>query len=300
MATTRGTRSKKVEQVEVQATLDAVKNLDTARVVSEVNNLQVTLQSTLADVSASITSKIQQISTIDEAIALKNARLKELFGIEAEAVLLDDLKAQREQEKLDAAKESDERRLSLQEEEAAYAKRRQREEEEWKYAFALRKQRAEEQLKAEIDDNIRNEKARQLVLDKEWGEREKALAAKEAEFAELKKQVEGFDARLKTELSKAEAILTNALKRQHEHEKALLQKDAESAKAVCEMRCASLEGRNKLQQEQIEDLKHQVVAARQDSKDVATAALSAQSDRKVAEAYRQVMDGRESAQGKVK
>ncbi len=82
----KGQRNKKVEAIEVQATLDAVKNLDTGKVVSEVNNLQVTLQSTLADVSASITNKIQQIATIDEAIKLKQQRLKELYDIEAEAV----------------------------------------------------------------------------------------------------------------------------------------------------------------------------------------------------------------------
>lgn len=296
----RGAKSKKVEAVEVQATLDAVRNLDTAKVVSEVNNLQVSLQATLASVSASITNKIQQIATIDDAIKLKQDRLKELLGIDAEAVTLDDLKAQREAEKLIWEKEQAERDAAEKEVDRQRGIQRTRDEEEWQYEFSMQKEREENAYTVQEEDRRRAEANRYQELEKCWHVREEALKVRETEAVELKKLVDSFDAKLKAEVSKAEAILTNVLKKQHEHDKQLLEKDASSAKAVCEMRVQSLQTALEQQKLQLEDVKSQLMVARQDAKEVATSALSASSDRKVAEALRQVVDSRENQPTKTK
>ncbi len=161
----------------------------------------------------------------------------------------------------------------------------------------MSKRRANEEHAAAVTSALRNESVREAALKKNWDDRENGLKAKEQEFLDAKKQLDGFDAKLKGEVAKAEAILTNGMKKQHDHEKALLAKDTESAKAVCEMRVQSLQTALEGRDEQLKDLKAQLVCARQDANNVASQALSASSDRKVAEALRQVVDSREQAQG---
>lgn len=289
----RGARNKKIEVAEAQTTLEAVKDLRADSVVSEVNNLQVSLQKTLADVSASITNKIQQIDTIDTAISLKEARLKELYGIEAEAIKWDDLQAQHDAERKNWEVERETRNNQWEQEtddhEVACARRST----EWEYLFAQRTKQKEDAFKAQVEQQMRAEKLRQEDLQRAWQDRENALKAKETEYVQLREQVAGFDARLKAEVAKTETILSNTLKKQHEHEKALLQKDAEAAKALCESKLAFSDKTIAGLENQIATLKAQLDHARQDAKDVANQALNTAADRRVAEALRQVVSDRE-------
>jgi hypothetical protein len=294
----RGTRNKKVEAIGNQATLEAVKALDTEQVVSEVNNLQVSLQTTLAGVGASITSKIQQIATIDSAIALKNSRLKELYDVEAEAVSLDDLKATREEWLKAYENEKDARDAEWSEEESERDEMRRRQEDEWKYAFETQKKRTSDEWQATLNETKRQEAIRQSMVQKNQEDREAILNARENEYAAAQTQIKDFDARIKSEVSKAEAILTNTLKRQHEHAIALLAKDSEGAKALCDARLASGTESLVAMQKQVADLKQQLLEARADAKEIATQALTSSSDRKVADALRSVVDNRDQPQSK--
>jgi hypothetical protein len=117
MATTK-TKRKQIEQTETTAILDSVKGIKISDFVSQVNNLQITLQKTMADVSSTVTTKVHQVEEIDKAIELKNQRLKELFNIELEAFSLEEMKAQREQERQDWELERQLRKKRMEEEEA--------------------------------------------------------------------------------------------------------------------------------------------------------------------------------------
>lgn len=299
MAAARGKKNQAIVATEQQATLEAVKALDTERVVGEINNLQVSVQGTLAGLSATITNKIQQLSTVDEAIKLKNERLKTLHAIEAEAVQLDDLKAQREEELANWEKDRDARNDEWSKEELERDTTQKRSFDEWSYKFEQDKKKTLDQHAAFVADSKRQESIRQQELQKQWADREATIKAKEIEIVELKKQVEGFETKLKAEVAKAEAILSNSMERTHKHEKALLQKDAESAQSVCEMRTESLEKALEQQQNHISELKAQLTAARQDANNIATQALTSASGREVANALRQVVDTRDQgASGK--
>jgi hypothetical protein len=289
----KGNRNRKVETVEAQQVLESVKNLDAGSVVSEVNNLQVSLQEKLAGISASITNKLAQIDTIDTAIRLKEQRLKELYGVEAEAIKWDDIQAQHEAEKADWAVQEHARSLRWSEEQEANNKERQRQEEEWEYEFEQKKQRTEDNWKVAVLETEREEKRRKAELERSWTERDLALRKQEAEVAELRKKVESIDALVGAEKTKAEKIVTNVLTKQFEHEKALLQKDIEAAKTLCAAQLDSKTDTIEDLQQQIMDLKAQLSVARQDAKEVATSALNATSERKVAEALKQVVDGRD-------
>lgn len=290
----KGTKNKKVEAVEAQAILDTVSGLDVTKVVSDIGSLQVTLQNTLANLSATMTSRFQQVDQLDSAISLKEGRLQELYGIEKEAVSLDDMKAQKEEEAERWEREIEEREAKWAEEDAERAKKWKRTEEEYNYATQTTRQKLKDEFDALLAKNKREEELRAEQLNRGWTEREANLKAREQELTDLRASVANFDARLKTEVSKAEAILSNTLKKQYEHEKALLEKDVASERSLHAIKVSAMDATIESLQEQIKDLHAQLVAARADAKEVATQALHSASDRKVSEALRHVVDTRDT------
>lgn len=295
MAAAKGIKTKKIQEVEAQAVLESVKDLDLNKVVSEVGSLQVTLQETLANLSASLTSKVQKLSQVDQAIQLKEARLQELFGIEKEAVAIDDLKAQREQQELDHDDEVVARRQTWNEEESERTKRWRREEEEHTYATTQARQRAIDEHAVLVAKNQRDEAIRQEALNKSWLEREQALKAKEQEFTALKAQVDTFESRLKSEVAKAETIVGNTLKKQYEHEKALLTKDFETETKLNAAKVASFTDTISNLNTQIRSLESQLSQAHRDAKEVANQALVSASGRQAMDAVQQVISTRDNS-----
>lgn len=297
--TARGLKNVKVEQVEAKTVLAAVKELDPAKVVTDVGNLQLSVQSTLANLSASITNKMAQVDTIDSAIRIKEDRLQELYGIEKEAVTLDDMKAQVEAERVQSEIEREERDARWSEEQAERQKQWKRALDDYNYEFEQRKKRVQEEFDAEVARNRRGEQVRAEALVKTWDERENALKGRENEIVELKGKVDGFDAKLKAEIAKAEAVVGNTMKRQHEHEIQLLKKDSEAALKLSEAQMVSLNATIANLNKQVADLGVQLVSARNDAKEVASQAFMSVSGKQVADALQRVVDtGREQPNGK--
>lgn len=290
----KGTKNKKVEAVEAQAILDTVNNLDLTKVVSDIGTLQVTLQNTLANLSTTMSTKFQQVEQLDTAIDLKESRLQELYGIEKEAVNLDDMKAQKEEEINKWNQEEEERNATWAEEEAERAKKWKRSEEEYTYATLVNRKKAQDDFDALLAKSKREEAERADLLNKTWAERENTLKGKEQELNDLRTQVAGFDTRLKSEISKAEAVLGNVLKKQYEHEKVLLEKDASSERNLHSIKVSAMNDTIENLQAQIQQLQTQLVAARSDAKEVATQALQSASERKVSEALSRVVDQRDT------
>lgn len=291
--TVRGLKNVKVEQVEAKTVLATVKELDPAKVVTDVGNLQLSVQSTLSNLSASITNKMAQVKTIDDAIRLKEERLQELYGIEKEAVTLDDMKAQVEAERAQADISRQERDARWSEEQTERQKQWKRASDEFTYEFEQRKKRTQEEFDAEVARKVRNEQIRSEAAIKAEQEREAILKARENEFAELKKAVDGFDARIKAEVTKAEAIVSNSMKRQHDYEISLLKKDSEAASNLFQAQIASLNNTITGLNKQVADLNAQLVIARNDAKDIASSALQSSSQKQVADALSKVLEQRD-------
>lgn len=293
-ATKSTTRKEQAKTVEAQTVLDHVKGLTPQKVVAEVSNLQLSVQGQLAEIQNSMTVQLQKLAELDTAINLKEQRLKDLFNIEAQAVTLDDLRLQIETEQKAWEADKEGRRRTWNEEETERNKRWKREDDEHAYSFSNMKKRVMEEFQAEVEKNKRAEAIRQSDLAKSWKEREDALKIKETESAELKKQVEGFDARLKTEIAKAEAIKEASLKREYQHQTALLAKDSESAKSMAAMEVKSAEAKAHALAEQVKELQTQLISARADAKEVASQALQSASGRQVADALQRVVDTRDT------
>lgn len=299
MATTK-TKRKQIEQTEAKAILDSVKDIKIGDVVTQVNNLQISVQKTLAELCSTVTTKVQQVEEVDTAIELKNQRLKELFGIEGEALSLEEMRSQRDQERIEWDAERQERIKKWQEEEAEHVKARNRSEDNWKYEYEQRKKRTQEEFDAEVARTKRNEQLRHEALERSWVEREGVLKAKEQEATALKAQVEGFEAKMDAAVKQAEARSAAVVTGKFNHEIALLKKDSESQKAVADLRIASLNETINNLHGQIESIETQLIAARQDAKEVASQALQSASNRGVADALQRVVDAQQGSNTKTK
>jgi chromosome segregation ATPase len=297
---TKGNKNKKIEATEAQAVLDSVKGLNLQSVIAEVGTLQVSVQESLANLSGALSSKIQEMQNLETAIALKNQRLKELHNIESEAVTLDDMKAQREAEQQEWNAQRNEREQEWDEEENERNRRLQRAEDEYRYNFEQLKKKQYDEFDAEMNKKKRDEALRSETLERSWKERDAAIKAKEQEFTNLQAQVAGFDQRLKTEVAKAEAVLSNTLKKQYDHEMALLKKDFDAEKNLHQIRVSAMDETITSLQDQIKDLQAQLAQARSDAKEVASQALQSASGRDVAVALQRVVDTGVTAPAKTK
>lgn len=291
---TKGTKNKKIEAAEAQSVLDSVKDMDLNKVVTEISGLQVSVQNSLAGLSATLSHKIQKMQEVDTAITLKEQRLHELFQIEKEAVTLDDLRAQKEEEEMSWEQQRIERDVVWEEEAQGRDKLWKRTEEEHSYAITQNQRRILDEFNAVITQKTRDENARQESLQKTWAERETTLKTREKEFTDLQNQVASFDAKMKAEVNKAEAIIGNSMKKQHEHEVALMRKDMESERNMTNIKVSSLTETIKNLDQQLATLQIQLASARADAKEVASQALQSASGRQVAEALQKVVDSNQN------
>lgn len=291
-------KTTKKAEVEAQAAVAAVSGLEVSGVISEIGTLQVDLQKTLADISATITNKLAQVEQIDKAIDLKKNELQDLYNIEKEAMSLEDLKAQKELEEDAWNKHVEAQELAQSEKVSEREKMWQREDEEHEYAVKRRNERAEEDYRVLVDRHQRDERIRMEQLQRGWNDREAALKSQENDVAQLRQQVAEFDARLKAEAGKAEAIATNRLTKQHEQEMLIAKKDMEAMKQLHIAEVKGLDNTISSLSERIDRLERELDRARTDAKEVTSQALAATSDRKVAEALHKVVDSQSQPSGK--
>lgn len=280
--------------VETQAAVDAVSGLEPNKVITEIGSLQVELQDTLASLGATITSKLALVGQVDTAIKAKQTELQELYDIEREALALEDVRARREAEEVEWEKRNAERDIAWRDSEQLRQKQWTREEEEHQYAVGRRNERAEADYRVLVDRHQRDEAIRVESLERKWNERAAALKAQEDEVTGLREQVAKIDERIKAEVARAEAIVGNTLKRQHEHELVMLKKDSESAKALHAAEIQSLKNTISSLSDQIEHLQGELAKSREYAQTVTTQALDSASQRQVATALSKVVDNQGS------
>ena len=127
---------------------------------------------------------------IDQAIDLKKENLAEVCEIEKEALSLEEMRVKRQEEREAWDKDRQDRNAKWQSEVDEYKQKRERSEEEYSWNTHMQHKRVEEDFQARMEAAKRAEQVRAEELEREWADREKALAAKENEFAALKDQVD--------------------------------------------------------------------------------------------------------------
>ena len=121
---------------------------------------------------------------------------------------------------------------------------------------------------------------RQETLEKGWRQREAELKAREEELTHLRKEVEGFPARLQNDAETAALRVRRETEAKFEQEVLVLKKDAETEKRLAELHVRTLEETLARQAAQIVTLEKQLVEAKQQVQDIAVKAIEGASGSK--------------------
>jgi len=281
---TANPKSEEQSRLHEQEVREAVEGISVDGVVQRISSMGLEISKALTELSAKLVSEAERLTTIREAVALEARELERLHKIDVAATSLDyllqDYRSQKE--KLEA--EISTQRASWDEEELQRAheqkefeenlkKQRQREIEEYEYKKALERKKAQDKYDEEIRLLEKKDKEKQESLEKSWQQREAALKEKEVEWAQLKKEVEEFPARLKKDVDAAASAAAKNAEQRFEQQLLLLRKDSEADKRIAELQIKSLKETADRQVAEMEKLQTQLEEAKKQVQDIAVKAI---------------------------
>ena len=254
---------KEKEKTDQKEILKKATSVDVEGIVKGIGELKLSLSASLDKIEDALINELKKLTTLQDAIAIETKTIEDLYKINVNADSLTALLlAQKEKkenfeqeissdrEAFDTEmkeknaiwqKEQKEFEIKKKEELELLKKQRIREEEEYNYNIQLTRKKEQDAyhekmalLEKELVENKSN-------FEKEFGEREANITAKEAEFAELKKQAITFPSQLEKTITETEKSVSAKLQLQFKHEKEILVKDYESEKKLNEQIISSLE-----------------------------------------------------------
>jgi hypothetical protein len=290
---------KRMEERKAKEVIQAAESLSSEGVSKEISNLKIETSKTLAQISDRLEEEIQKFKAVQNAIALKEKELQELYEIEKSASTLaaliesqnqkrqafelemaekkealsqeiEALRAQREQEKKEYEEEIKERDM-------IEKKRREREKDDYEYSFKREQKLAKDKFedeKAKLEKEIQIKKEQ---MESELKEREKVVAEKEEELNELRKKLNAFPKELETAVAKAVKETTERLNLEAKNREELVKKEFIGERNVLTTRIESLEKIVKEQSEQIAKLTQQLERAYQQVQEIAVKTIEGSS-----------------------
>jgi len=289
-AKVQGVKTRRAAQMQEADVVDSVKGLSLDSVSKSITETQVEVQKVLAELSAKVMDRLQQLQDIEENIRIRQDDLLRLHDIEVKATTLDELEADITERK--KANEEDQARFKRDFEEMKSDNRKQwkREEEEYQYRTSQEHKKQEDVLTTMFKDQEKQNKEKQEQLEKNWAERETELKKREQELTELRAFKDSNDERIKKEVNAQVAIATNSVKKEYETKMVLAAKDAETAQKLAAQESHSQQQNIAKQQEQITDLKHQLEQAHARVADISGKALDSASGRATTDALQRIME----------
>jgi hypothetical protein len=278
----------------------AVAEITVEDVVKRISGLGLEITKSLSQLSERLVVEVEKLQNVREAVSLETRELERLHKIDIAATALDQLLVDygKQKDDLEAdisrgreawTKEEVERERQQKESEDNLKKQRQREVDEYEYKKSLERKKAQDKYDEEIRLVEKNNKEKQEALEKGWQQREGAIKEKEAEWAQVKREVEGFPERLKKETDAAVTTATRAAEQKLEHQTLLTQKDSQAEKRFAEIQIKSLEDTLARQTAEIEMLRKQVEEAKLQVQDIAIKAIEGASGAKALTDVKQVL-----------
>ena len=229
----------------------------------------------------------------------KQEELEALYDKEVIAASLTDLVLQYEARKAELLKTEEETRkawvkelndhdIAIRERNLVLSKERTRENEEFEYAKNIARRNADDAWKAEHAKRILELQQTQESHLKNWHEREAAIKKSEAEIAEAKSKIDNFDATVKAEVDKHVAVIANSIKSKHETESRIKALEFEGEKKLLERDNISLRESIASRDKEISSLRVALDKKDSEVKDVAVAALNAQSGKQALAAVQEM------------
>lgn len=268
----------------------AVASLSPEAAANSLTKVQLDVQRTLAGVSEQIITKAAEVQQLDEAKKLLEQEIEDLHKIDLAATAIDILVQDHELRTKTLDEEYNNRRVQLetahadtskrfQEEEAALKILRAREREEYEYKKAIERRNSEDAFQQKMVTTDRANTERQQALDKNWREREGAIAGQEKEIVELRARAAGWDEAVKKETDKAVAIATNSLKHNLTTEFSLRSKDFETNARILQSTVDQLTSESARKDTAIQALQTQLDLASAQVKSIAEKAIDGASKR---------------------
>jgi hypothetical protein len=233
----------------------------------EIGSLKAEIGKMLADVSDRLASEASRFRSIQKAVESKEGELKELYGIEKAAASLAALieaqnqkrtefeqamstERDRLQTEMDALraewdKEKKAHDAELKERDASEKKVRDREREDLIYNFKRDQQTMKDKLadeKAALEKDIA---VKREAFQQEFAEREKNVAEKEKELADLRARAATFPKEMEAALGQAVKEASDRLKLEAKNREDLMRKEFEGERNVLTARNETLDKVNK-------------------------------------------------------
>ncbi len=302
---------KKIEEKKNREAVQVAESLTAEGVGKEIAALKQEIGKTLTGISDQLEGEVSRFVAIRNAIAAKEKELAELYEIEKSAMSLAALIEAQNQKRQEFTAEMEEKKESLRqdieetrtawekeradhdatvkERDTAEKKRQTREKEEFDYAFKREQQTSTDRFtyeKAKLEKELKDKKEH---LEQELSAREASVAAKEAEFNDLRKQAAQHPKELETSVARAiketsERLLAEAKSRQE-----LMKKEAEGEHNVFTARIESLEKTTKEQSERVTALTKQLESAYQKVQDIAVKTVEGASNSKSLASLQQLL-----------
>ncbi len=250
--------------------VSTVKKDFTVRAVEEgIDGLKSTVGTNLGELSKRFgdvldallrqtSSEAEKFTELQKAVEISKKQLETQYHIEVAARTLEDLVAQHEEKKLRLEQEYARKTIEL--EDGAETKRRDRKREEEQYEYDTKLRRSREQ--AQFDEKRR-------VMEAELKRREDAVKMGEEEMKRLRDDAAKAPSLFEKELAAREIEVSKHLEAEHKREIEILHKDWESEKRLTEARMKTLEDQNKRLESEVLALKKEVEAANKKSQDLA-------------------------------
>lgn len=293
---------KKLEEKKAKEVIQVADSLSVEGIARETSMLKIETGKMLAQISDRMEEEINRYKTIQNAVALKEKELQEIYEIEKSAMTLaalvesqnqkqqafeSDMAAKKEElnreietSRAEWEKEKTDYEFMIKERDVAEKKRRDREKEEYDYAFKREQKLAKDKFE---DEKAKLEKEVQLKKEQMEGAlklREKGIAEQEAELTEWQKKVAAFPKEMETAVAKAVKETTEKLNLEAKNKDEIQKKEFAGEKNVLTTRIESLEKTVIEQSERIVKLNQQLEKAYQQVQDIAVKTIEGSSNAK--------------------
>jgi hypothetical protein len=265
-------------------TLAAVKGLSVDNIVTKGATFGLEVQRTVAGLTEQAVLKAEELTNLQEAIAIESAELERLYDLDVVSASVQALIAEHTTKKAGLEQEILVARRAWEEEKTANQRfvtqrntdleqNRRREQAEYDYKTAQERGRVTEEFAHKMAISERDQAERDAQATKVINERLALLTAQEKDIQQFRARIEGLDAELKAKSDAAVAIATNSLKKELLGNFALEKKDLDLAIQLQIQKNGAVEQANAKLIEEVTKLHAQLDAARQEVRDIAKSAV---------------------------
>ncbi len=291
-------------------------------IIEGLNQLQLSFGGAVSDLSEKLTLEAFKLQEVQRKVTEERSQLQALHNLEVTDGSLDTLIQQYEdsskafgdelkqrQDEVEQAitqarktwqKEQEEHRRTIKERNETFGKTRQRDNQEYSYDLTLQRKLSDEEYEQEKKRLYQELEELQQTQDKEWAEREKAIAERETQFNELKSKVEAMPKDLENAIKRAKEEGKGIATYQAKVKADLLNKEIEGTKRTYELRINSLQETIQNQDSRIQTLSKQLDAALKQVQDLAVKAIEGSSNLSSFQAIKDIAIEQAKNQNKVK